>query len=148
MADRRTCLLLAAAFFLATGRSDAKRPLLDSRATFVGMVKDGRFVAFDEARGTVTFRPIKTADTPHEPGPMEDEVMASAVRAAAAEDTALRGLKVAVECRAGSVKVNAGSSATAGQTAELIQLALNEEGVRQVNANLPKGLRSRAAGQF
>lgn len=153
MAERCTRLLLMAACFLAIGRMEAQTappvdprgPLNDSRAALVSMMKEGQLVAFDEALGTVTFRPLKPADTPHEPGPMEDEVIASALRAAAAGDAGLRGLKVTAECQAGALRVNAGPAATLAQTAGLITLALNEAGVRQVSATLPKSLKMRPA---
>lgn len=153
MVDRRTCLLLAAVLILSTRQigaqgatpGEVKMSVSDSRATFISMVKGGQLVGFDEALGTVTFRPLKPEDTPHEPGPMEDEAMASVLRAATAESNELHGLKVSVECRAGCLTVNAGTSASVAQTAELIKLALQDSGMRQVSASLPKSLKMKAA---
>lgn len=114
--------------------------LHDSRVTFVQAVKEGTLVGFDEATGSVTFRPTKPGDLSHEPGPMEDEVIASAVRAGAVADQSLRGVKVKVECQGGTLRIAEGN-ADAVQLAALIQLALGVDGVRSVCAELPHGLR-------
>lgn len=141
--------LLALVMLFAAGRlraqavepGVAQAQLHATRENFVGLIKQGTLVGFDEALGVVTFRPLKPPDTLHQPGLMEDEVIASALRAAVVGNGLLRGLKVKVECQAGALQVSAGASATALQTAELIQLALNEDGVRQVRAGLPTSLK-------
>ena len=72
------------------------------RNRFVSLVKMGTFDRFDDARQEAIFKRNDPARPVREPGPLEDEAIASATREALAAEYGKLGLKPRLTCAAGN----------------------------------------------
>ena len=114
--------------------------LRERRARFAASMADAVLLGFQDAASTVLFRPAKAADPDHQPGPLEDAVIASAVRGNIARDAHLQHLKIGVVSSAGHVQLN-GEPENGPQAAALLHAALIVDQVQTVQVDLPPELR-------
>ena len=110
------------------------------RRDFVRLVKMGLFERFDEARQEAVFKRSDPPRSVHDPGPLEDEAIASAAREALAADYAKLGLKPRLTCTAGKLSLGNLPDDPA-KAAAVIDTILTLDGVQTVAAALPPPLR-------
>ena len=122
------------------GSGTTQEAVQQRRSRFVGLVKMGLFERFDDSRREVIFKRNDPSRSVHEPGPLEDEAIASAAREALAAEYAKRGLKVRVTCTAGRLSI-ASLPDDPAAAASVIDTVLALDGVQTVTATLPLNLR-------
>ena len=110
------------------------------RSQFVGFIKRGLFERFDDSRQEVIFKRNDPSHSVHEPGPLEDEAIASAAREALAADYAKLGLKARLTCTSGKLSIGSLPDDPAAAAA-IIDTVLALDGVQTVAATLPPSLR-------
>ena len=110
------------------------------RNQFVGLVRKGLFERFDDAKQEAVFKRNDPSHSVHEPGPLEDEAIASAARATLAALYAKLGLKPRLTCTSGKLSIDnlPDDPVTA---ASVFDAVLGLDGVQTVGAALPPSLR-------
>ena len=110
------------------------------RNQFVGLVKKGLFERFDDAKQEAVFKRNDPSHSVHEPGPLEDEAIASAARATLAEVYARLGLKPRLTCTSGKLSIDHLPDDPV-VAASVVDALLGLDGVQTVGAALPPSLR-------
>ena len=133
----------ASAVFTAdapAGNETALEAVQQRRNRFVGLVKRGLFERFDDAKQEAIFKRNDPSHSVHEPGPLEDEAIASTARETLAAAYAKLGLKPRITCASGklSITILPDDPATA---ASVIDAVLGLDGVQIITAALPPSLR-------
>ena len=111
------------------------------RSQFVGLVRMGLFERFDDARQEVIFKRNDPTHSVHEPGPLEDEAIASAARESLATLYARLKLKPRLSCTSGKLAIG-NLPDDPIMAATVIDTVLALDGVQTVSATLPPSLRT------
>ncbi len=133
----------AALAFTADAPADneaAAEAVQQRRNQFVGLVKKGLFERFDDAKQEAVFKRNDPSHSVHEPGPLEDEAIASAARAALVAVYAKIGLKPRLTCTSGKLSIDNLPDDPA-VAASVVDAVLGLDGVQTVAATLPSSLR-------
>ena len=110
------------------------------RNQFVGLVKKGLFERFDDSKQEAVFKRNDPSPSVHEPGPLEDEAIASAARATLAAVYAKLGLKPRLTCTSGKLSIT-NLPDDPVMAASVIDAILGLDGVQIIGAALPPSLR-------
>ena len=125
----------------APGGSEATSDALQQRRSqFIELVKTGVFERFDDSRQLVLFKRNDPSRAAHEPGPLEDEAIASAARDSLAPVYAKLKLRLRVSCKSGKLSIGSLPDDPAA-AASVMDMILVLDGVQTVAAALPVSLR-------